>query len=203
MIKSILILGPIWRNCNLVNFIEKKNYTVHFTNSKVTKDFILKNKIDMIISSGYPYLVKNDVIKSTKIAINLHISYLPYGRGIMPNLWSFVEGFPSGITIHYLDKNLDTGEIILQKKIKFKSLEKHTLKSTHDYLILNLEKFFIKNFSKIIKKKFKSYRQDKFNSYNVYRSRFESEKIMKNFKHKWNTKIIKVIKYGKKNKSIS
>ncbi len=203
MIKNILILGPIWRNSKIINFIEKENYTAHFTNSKVSKFFIIKNKIDMIISSGYPYLITNQVIKSTKIAINLHISYLPFGRGIMPNLWSFIDGFPSGISIHYLDKNFDTGKIIVQKKIKFKSIEKQTLKSTHDYLILNLEKFFIRNFKKIIKKKFEPYHQNKYYNYNLYRNRIESEKIMKNFKKKWKTKITKVIEYGKKNKFIS
>ena len=203
MIKNILVLGPLWRNCNIINFIENKNYKVHFTNSKITKVFIKKNKIDMIVSSGYPYLIKDEVIKKTQIAINLHISYLPFGRGIMPNLWSFVDGFPSGISIHYLDKKFDTGKILFQKKIKFKSLDKQTLKSTHDYLIICLEKFFFKNFYNILNKKFKPYSQNKFYNCNTYRNRLESEKIIKKFKKKWNTKIKKIIEYGKKNKFIS
>ncbi len=153
MIKNILILGPIARNQKIISFIEKKKYFTHFTNSKISESFILKNKIDMIITSGYPFLVKRNIISSVKIAINLHISYLPFGRGIMPNLWSFIDNLPPGITIHKLDKNFDTGKIILQKKIKFKLLEKQTLKSTHDFLILSLEKFFLNNFDKIIKKK--------------------------------------------------
>tara|TARA_B100000989_G_scaffold93376_1_gene67824 strand:+ start:2279 stop:2890 length:612 start_codon:yes stop_codon:yes gene_type:complete len=203
MIKNILILGPIARNQKIISFIEKKKYFTHFTNSKISESFILKNKIDMIITSGYPFLVKRNIISSVKIAINLHISYLPFGRGIMPNLWSFIDNLPPGITIHKLDKNFDTGKIILQKKIKFKLLEKQTLKSTHDFLILSLEKFFLNNFDKIIKKKFKPFNQNKFYNYNLYRNRRESEKILKNFKKKWNTKILTVIKHGKKNKSLS
>ena len=203
MIKNILVLGPIARNQKIISFIEKKKYFTHFTNSKISESFILKNKIDMIITSGYPFLVKRNIISSVKIAINLHISYLPFGRGIMPNLWSFIDNLPPGITIHKLDKNFDTGKIILQKKIKFKLLEKQTLKSTHDFLILSLEKFFLNNFDKIIKKKFKPFNQNKFYNYNLYRNRRESEKILKNFKKKWNTKILTVIKHGKKNKSLS
>ena len=203
MIKNILILGPIARNQKIISFIEKKKYFTHFTNSKISESFILKNKIDMIITSGYPFLVKRNIISSVKIAINLHISYLPFGRGIMPNLWSFIDNLPPGITIHKLDKNFDTGKIILQKKIKFKLLEKQTLKSTHDFLILSLEKFFLNNFDKIIKKKFKPFKQNKFYNYNLYRNRRESEKILKNFKKKWKTKILTVIKHGKKNKSLS
>lgn len=203
MIKNILILGPLERNQKIISFIEKKKYSTHFTNSRISESFILKNKIDMIITSGYPFLVKRNIISLVKIAINLHISYLPFGRGIMPNLWSFIDNFPSGITIHKLDKNFDTGKIILQKKIKFKLLEKQTLKSTHDFLILSLENFFIKNLDKIIKKRFKPFNQNKFFNYTLYRNRRESEKILKNFKKKWNTKILTVIKYGKKNKSLS
>lgn len=203
MIKNILILGPIARNQKIISFIEKKKYSTHFTNSRISKSFILKNKIDMVITSGYPFLVKKNILSLVKIAINLHISYLPFGKGIMPNLWSFIDDFPSGISIHELDQNFDTGKIILQKKIKFKSLEKQTLKSTHDFLILSLEKFFLKNFDNIINKKFKPFNQNKFYSYTIYRNRAESENILKNFKKKWNTKILTVIEHGKKNKPLS
>ena len=198
MIKKILVLGPIWRNQKIVKTLEKK-FIVHFTNSKLTKNFIEINKIDMIISSGYPYRVKLDVISSVEIAINLHISYLPFGRGIMPNLWSFIDGYPSGITIHFIDENFDTGKIITQKKVSFNSLKTKTLKTTHDYLLDKLEKFFFQNLSFIINKKFVPYDQNKFYSYNVYRNRDESEKMMKNFKARWNTKISSVIKFAKKN----
>ena len=59
----------------------------------------------------------------------------------MPNVWSFYEGYPSGISIHELDAKFDTGKILIQKKINFKNFKSQTLKSTHDYLIYHLEKF--------------------------------------------------------------
>ena len=68
----------------------------------------------------------------------------------MPNLWSFYEGFPPGITIHELDSNFDTGKILLQKKINFKKLKIKTLKTTHDYLLIQLEKFFLSNYRKFL-----------------------------------------------------
>ena len=141
MKKKILILGPIWRNRNIFNFLSKR-YTVHITDSKINDSFVKLNKIDFLVTSGYAFLIKKKIISAVKKAINLHISFLPYGRGIMPNLWSFYEGYPSGITIHELDESFDTGKIIIQKKIKFTNIKKQTLKTTHDFLLLKLEDFF-------------------------------------------------------------
>ena len=143
--------------------------------------------------------ISKKIISAVKKAINLHISFLPYGRGIMPNLWSFYEGYPSGITIHELDESFDTGKIIIQKKIKFTNIKKQTLKTTHDFLLLKLEDFFLKNADKIFLNKIKSYKQDKYIKIDKYHTRVESNKLMKNFKKRWNTKISTVTKYAKKN----
>lgn len=46
------------------------------------------------------------------------MSYLPYNKGTHPNYWSFIENTPKGVMIHEIDKGIDTGNIIVQKKIK-------------------------------------------------------------------------------------
>ena len=195
--KNILILGPLWRNKKIFNEL-KKNHKILVTNKKINKKYIIQKKIDILITSGYAFLVKKDILNLVKIKINLHMSYLPYGRGIMPNLWSFYERFPPGVTIHELDNNFDTGKILVQKKIYFKKLKIKTLKTTHDYLLIQLEKFFFSNYRKIFNNKIKGYKQNKFIKINRYHSRVESEKLIKKFKKKWNTKIEEIIKYSKK-----
>ena len=197
MKKRILILGPIDRNKKIFDFLSKK-YSVHITDSKINSSFIKQNKIDFLITSGYAYLIKKNILKILKKSINLHISFLPFGRGIMPNVWSFYEGYPSGISIHELDAKFDTGKILIQKKINFKNFKSQTLKSTHDYLIYHLEKFFIKNADKIFNNQIKGFKQDKFFKIKRYHTRKESNKLMKKFKKKWNTKIIEVINEGMK-----
>ena len=139
MKKKILLLGPKWRNKKIEKVLKKKNY-VYLTNKKINFS-VIKKKINIIICSGYPYLVKLGLIKKVNLAINLHISYLPYGRGIMPNVWSFIDNYPSGITIHKLSGKFDTGDILIQKKIKFKRVAELTLKKTHDILLKELEIF--------------------------------------------------------------
>ena len=47
--------------------------------------------------------------------LNLHPAYLPYNRGAYPNVWPIIDGTPAGVTLHYIDTGLDTGDIISQR----------------------------------------------------------------------------------------
>ena len=49
--------------------------------------------------------------------LNLHPAYLPFNRGAHPNVWSIVDGTPAGVTLHYIDEGIDTGDIVSQKKV--------------------------------------------------------------------------------------
>jgi len=49
--------------------------------------------------------------------LNLHPAYLPYNRGSYPNVWSIVEKTPAGVTLHYIDAGVDTGDIIAQREV--------------------------------------------------------------------------------------
>lgn len=74
---------------------------------------------DVVVSVGYDYLVPSDILSiPEKGCINLHPSFLPYNRGKSPNVWSIVEDTPAGVTLHYMDEEFDTGEIIAQQKVE-------------------------------------------------------------------------------------
>jgi len=49
--------------------------------------------------------------------LNLHPAYLPYNRGANPNVWSIVDGTPAGVTLHYMDSEVDTGDIIARRRV--------------------------------------------------------------------------------------
>lgn len=49
--------------------------------------------------------------------LNLHPSFLPFNRGQYPNVWSIVEGTPAGVTLHYIDDKIDTGDIVDQREV--------------------------------------------------------------------------------------
>tara|TARA_S200002703_G_scaffold22999_1_gene19748 strand:- start:7351 stop:8109 length:759 start_codon:yes stop_codon:yes gene_type:complete len=140
-IEKILFLG--YEDCKLLTFLQK-HYDVIQTKDKITIENV-KN-VDHIISFGYKHIIPKNIIKffNNKI-INLHISYLPYNRGSHPNFWSFKDNTPKGVTIHYIDKGIDTGDILLQKKIKFTDKE-NTLSKTYDRLIEEIQNLFIENY---------------------------------------------------------
>ena len=73
---------------------------------------------EMGVSAMFGYLLKSDFLDLLpKGCINLHPAYLPYNRGAYPNVWSIVDQTPAGVTLHYVDAGIDTGDIIRQKKV--------------------------------------------------------------------------------------
>ncbi len=111
-------------------------------------DFLQDNNIEFIISYRYTKIIKAEVIKAfnNKI-INLHPSLLPYNRGRHPNLWSFIDNTPKGVTIHYIDEGVDTGDIIAQKELEFEDSE--TLSSSYWKGLRALEDLFMEEWSNI------------------------------------------------------
>ena len=75
--------------------------------------------IDVVILAYWGKLIQNQLLELPKYGyINLHTSYLPYGKGKHSHYWSIVESTPYGVSIMKIDKGLDTGGIIFQKEIK-------------------------------------------------------------------------------------
>lgn len=58
-----------------------------------------------------------------KGCLNLHTSLLPYNRGAHPNVWSIVEGTPAGVTLHYVDDGVDTGDIVAQEEVAVEAID--------------------------------------------------------------------------------
>jgi methionyl-tRNA formyltransferase len=119
------------------------------SHDKISKETIESCKPDVLISYNYRYIIKKDVLDCLKNrALNLHISLLPWNRGADPNLWSFLEDTPKGVTIHIMDEGIDTGDILLQKEVYFDD-QKETLSSSYMALHRELQVLFMSNWDKI------------------------------------------------------
>ena len=73
---------------------------------------------DLLVVVAFRVLPKN-ILDIPKIgSINLHASLLPKYRGAAPIHWAVINGeAETGCTIFFLDERVDTGSIILQKKL--------------------------------------------------------------------------------------
>ena len=133
---NILFLGP--RRDRMVDFLCSNGDRVHCTDQKITVDSLDVRWADFLICYGYRYIIAEEVLNLfPNQAINLHISYLPYNRGADPNLWSFIDNTPKGVTIHYLSPDLDAGDILAQKIVE--SIPDDTLRTSYDRLAKAIE----------------------------------------------------------------
>lgn len=149
---KILFLGP-YKN-SIIGFLNEYGEVSIEENSLNDLETIQKN-FDWIISYGYRHIISGNIIKEYRgRIINLHISYLPWNRGADPNFWSFFDNTPKGVTIHQIEKGLDTGDILFQKEVIFTNLNE-TLQSTYDKLQHEMEMLFKKNWSNIISGNYK------------------------------------------------
>ena len=156
MQKQCLFLGYKKNQTSLINFLKKKNFKIK--NYQKIPPLEMFRRSDFILSFGFRKIISENIIKKLRKPIfNIHLSYLPFNRGAHPNFWSFIENTPAGVSIHKIDKGIDTGNIILRKKINFNiNLNKFsTFKKTYNFLFLEAENLFKNNFSKIYNKKYK------------------------------------------------
>ena len=74
--------------------------------------------LDLGILAWWPYIIKENLIGIPRLGfLNFHPSYLPYNRGKHPNFWSLVEDVPFGVTLHYVNTGIDSGDIAYQSAI--------------------------------------------------------------------------------------
>jgi methionyl-tRNA formyltransferase len=91
-------------------------------------------KPDVIVVMAYGQILPRDVLNIPRVTcLNLHASLLPRWRGAAPIQAAIAAGDrETGITVMYMDEGLDTGDILLQRKIEIRPEE--TGGSLHDRL---------------------------------------------------------------------
>lgn len=91
-------------------------------------------KPDAIIVAAFGQILQEEILNLPKYGcLNVHASLLPKYRGAAPIQWVVIDGEKeSGITIMYMEKGLDTGDMI--EKVVVPIDEKETGESLHDKL---------------------------------------------------------------------
>ncbi|WP_075533759.1 formyltransferase family protein, partial [Candidatus Pelagibacter communis] len=119
-------------NPKVVNFLN--NNKIKFTiikNLKSKKVLQILNETDLGLVCGFPHIFKEFQFNIPKYGlINLHAGKLPEYRGGSPLNWQIINNEKYfGISIIKIDKGIDTGDIIYEKK--FKLLNKYKIEDLH------------------------------------------------------------------------
>jgi formyltetrahydrofolate-dependent phosphoribosylglycinamide formyltransferase len=131
------------KGLNYANKFKIKKKIINYLNLKKAEKKTLfelkKNNIRLICLAGFmKILSKNFIKKFPGKILNIHPSLLPKYKGLNTHqrVISNNEKY-SGCSVHYVNLKLDSGKIILQKKIKIlkndtrQKLEKRVLKQEH------------------------------------------------------------------------
>lgn len=89
---------------------------------------------DIIITCAYGQIVPEVILNAPKYGcINVHASLLPKLRGGAPIHKAIINGYKkTGITIMYMDKGMDTGDMISKKEVDITDFD--TAETLHDKL---------------------------------------------------------------------
>ena len=120
-----------------------KKKIIRFNDKRIAENKILKilthNNVKLICLAGFMKILSKTFVKKFKGRIlNIHPSLLPKYKGLNTHQRAIKnkEKF-SGCTVHFVNHKLDSGKIILQKKVKILkddnpvSLSKRILKQEH------------------------------------------------------------------------
>ncbi|GAB4172361.1 MAG: hypothetical protein Fur006_01100 [Coleofasciculaceae cyanobacterium] len=72
-----------------------------------------------LLSIGFPYLLSEEILKMFPLCLNVHPTLLPRYRGPTSGAYILINNEPeSGSTVHLMDAGMDTGAIVLQRKVQ-------------------------------------------------------------------------------------
>ena len=119
---------------------------------KIRREFdeIINLKPDLIVTCAYGQIIPEVILNCPRLGcINVHASLLPKLRGGSPLHHAIIDGYDkTGVTIMYMDKGMDTGDIITQEEVDI--LKTDNVGTIHDKLSIMGSELLYKTLPSII-----------------------------------------------------
>ena len=128
-ISLIITNNPKAKGLEFANIYKIKKKFFNFRDKKLAEKKILlelkTNKIHIVCLAGFMKILSNSFIKKFKGKIlNIHPSLLPKYKGLNTHQRALDKKEKySGCTVHFVNARLDSGKVILQKKVKISKNE--------------------------------------------------------------------------------
>jgi len=129
-LKNIKVMIVPYNRADSINYVKlislyyKIPYLVHPKNNSVEYfqflEKLSKYNCNLLVSNSYPLIFKASFLEIFNFnAFNIHASLLPKNRGCDPIHWAIMKDEKlTGVTIHQIDNNVDTGNIIAQNTVE-------------------------------------------------------------------------------------
>lgn len=125
---------------------------VNHINDLEVRQVIIEHEIDWLFIIGWSQIAGEEVIHAPKLgALGIHPTLLPKGRGRAAIPWAIIKGLEyTGVTMFKIDKGVDTGDIIYQKKIEILPVDDSSLlyekvNMAHEEIIAEVYPLLLKN----------------------------------------------------------
>ena len=105
----------------IVELIErsKKSYFLYSAEAVATVFNFGTRHYDWLLNLWGAHIFRPRELEMAKKSLNIHPSYLPYGRGRDSVVWAIRLGHPAGVTLHAISENIDEGPIWYQERIPY------------------------------------------------------------------------------------
>ncbi len=120
--KKVSSLFSFIKSPGLEFFANSYNIIVDFTDNPNNQDYLnklRKKKLDVIINQSQSILKKPLIDIPSIGVLNRHNALLPKNRGRLTPFWVlYKKEVETGVSIHLVDEGIDSGDIVVQKRIK-------------------------------------------------------------------------------------
>lgn len=162
-----------------VKVVALENKIEVFQPVKIREDYkkIIKINPDLIITCAYGQIIPEELINLPRLGcINVHASLLPKYRGGAPIHWAKINGDKeTGVTIMYMDKTMDTGDMITKSKLNI--LDEDTTESLFEKLSIVGAELLIETLPSIIEMKNNRVKQNEKEATYAYNIKREDERL--------------------------
>lgn len=120
-VSTLPVLTP-YANQNILHLGWERNiptYEIGSLSAPETRQMLARTEPSVACVACFPRRLPPDVLSIPSAGfLNLHPSLLPAFRGPTPLFWTFRAGvLETGVTVHFMDEGLDTGDIALQAPV--------------------------------------------------------------------------------------
>jgi len=186
---KILILGPLKRNQPIAEHFNEQGISHDIFCDLDEVEFDSFSSYTHLISSGYHKRIPESVLslfESTK-RLNIHASYLPFGKGIGTILFALLYPVVLGSSIHILEPDIDMGRVLVQQEFVLPDFVK-TQRQLHSYWVQHATDLFLRHLDALLCASFEPMPpMDEFVA--PYLSRDQSETHLSLLNKGWDTSI--------------